>query len=196
MPLPDPGEMNLLVERLRAGDREAFEMLVRSFVPPLYAYLNRFVGDAHVAEDLFQEVFLKVHTDLARYAEGTSFSAWLYTLAHNLAIDWLRRRREEPVARRLLEDQSTRSTMESPTCPAGTLPEGPVHGVDPARLATAVLGLPVAQRAVVCLRAYGELSFKDIARVLGEPLGTVLGRMRLATITLRKELAPRAEVKS
>ncbi|MBI4859234.1 MAG: sigma-70 family RNA polymerase sigma factor [Candidatus Riflebacteria bacterium] len=179
MPLPDPIQVQRWVDRLKGGDRGAFRPLVDAFQGPLFGYLARFTGDRHAAEDLFQEVFLKVHQEIAGQTATGSFSGWVYSLAHNLAVDWLRRRGREEL------------TATVPETPAGRLEgELALPGADPTRLAEAVRQLPEPQRAVVCLRVYGELSFAQIARILDAPLNTVLGRMRLATVALRRALTP------
>ena len=80
-----------LVSRAIAGREESFEELVRRYQRPIVAYLYRLVGDYEAALDLTQDVFIKVYKSLARYSSEHRFSTWIYRIAHNTAIDYLRR---------------------------------------------------------------------------------------------------------
>jgi RNA polymerase sigma-70 factor (ECF subfamily) len=173
---PDPAAVESWARRLRAGDQEAFGLIVKAYEGPLFAYLTRFTGDRGAAEDVFQEVFLRLHADPVAPGDR-ALGAWLYTVAHNLAVDWLRRVGRETLVGRVPDVPARESAP----------PAGEIH---PVRLAEAIGRLPSAQRAVVCLRVYGELPFREIARILDAPLNTVLGRMHQATLALRRALVP------
>ena len=177
-------EESLLAEwvaQARAGDSTAFAKIVETFERPLYRYLVRVTGDAALAQDLFQETFLKVHLGLPGYEPRGRLKAWVYSIATHLASDARRsaaRRREDLDPAGLAAASVTRSD-----------PADDPGGV--AALAGAVGELPEEERAVVCLHAYGGLTFREIAHVLGAPLGTVLYWMHRATRRLRDALAHR-----
>src|ERR1043166_2197514 len=94
------------VSRLRRGDPDALAAAIARYQHRLYRYLQRFVGDASEAEDLFQQTWLRVLENLRRYDARRSFEAWLFSIAHNLAVDNLRRRRRLSTARRSEEHTS------------------------------------------------------------------------------------------
>lgn len=169
----DPAQTRTWLDGLRRGDPASMEALIRAWQGPLFGYLMRFVGNSHTAEDLFQEVFLKVHLNLDSLPDAHGFGPWLYRIAHNLAVDTLRHSAFERV------DQDRVLRAAAP--PASSSQDGRDQ-----LLARAILDLPEAQRSVVCLRLYGGFTFAQISRIVEAPLNTVLGRMHLATRSLRK----------
>jgi len=183
-----------LLTAFKAGDPEALGELMVRHKAPVYGYLVRITGRAEAADDIFQEVFLKLVHNPGAYNEREKFKAWLFTVARNAAMDHFRRetaRHEVP-----LPDGDWRPEEEGGT---GGPPEAaisPEPGPDKAldskllaeRLAGALEKLSEDQREVFYLRHYSELSFKEIAAMLGLPIGTVLARMSRAADHLRKEL--------
>ncbi len=167
--------MDDLVAGLKAGNPAAFERLVREFGDRLYRFVRRLVGEAW-ADDLTQEALVRIHQSIGAYRPIGRFESWIYTLANNLCIDFLRRKRPElalpegveteaPTASELLEEDERRRAILK-----------------------AVEKLPVEQKQVFLLREEGGMSFKEIAGVLGCPLNTALGRMHYAMEHLRKAL--------
>ena len=182
-----------LLTAFKAGDPEALGELMERHKAPVYGYLLRLTGRAEAADDIFQDVFLKLVHNPAAYNEREKFKAWLFTVARNAAMDHFRReaaRREVP-----LPDGEPRPEEEGGGgSPAAAI--SPEPGPDKAlaqkmlaeRLAGALGKLSEDQREVFYLRHYSELSFKEIAALLGLPIGTVLARMSRAAALLRKEL--------
>jgi len=167
------GLMDDLVAGLKAGHPAAFERLVREFGDRLYRFVRRLVGEAW-ADDLTQEALVRIHQSIGSYRPVGRFESWIYTLANNLCIDHLRRKRPEV---------SMREDVEAPTA-TDLLEE------DERRRAIlkAVERLPIEQKQVFLLREEGGMSFKEIAVTLGCPLNTALGRMHYAMEHLRKAL--------
>lgn len=181
-----------LISRFIAGQPAAFETLVRRYETPLAGFLARMVRDKALADDLFQETFLRVMRTLPTYREEGRFRAWMFGIARNLALDALRRQRFEL------------DLFHRPTHADREETHGPLHeGVsDPraapdaqaersewrARLEAAIAELPPEQREVLALRYDGGLTFRQIAEITGISINTALGRMRYATIALRKKL--------
>jgi len=168
--------MDDLVRGLKAGDGRAYERLVAEYGDRVYRFIRRLAGPSE-AEDLVQEVFLRIHRSAATYDPSGSFNAWVFTIANNLCLDHLRRgaghRRTGPV------DEETADPA------TGITPE--FHEARTA-LRRAVAELPPDQKEVFLLREEAGLSFKEIAETLQCPLNTALGRMHYAMERLRKSL--------
>lgn len=164
------------VAGLKAGDPAAFESLVRDFGDRLYRFVRRLVGERW-ADDLTQDTFVRVFRTIGSYRPTGRFEAWVYTVANNACIDFLRRRRPEA------------ALTESDVDPRTVSPLDRIEEDERRRaLLKAVERLPVDQKQVFLLREEAGLSFKEIADVLGCPLNTALGRMHYAMEHLRKAL--------
>ena len=178
-----------LVVRAMAGREDGFEELVRRYQRPIVAYVYRMVGDYDAALDLAQEVFIKVYNSLARYSPEYKFSTWIYRIAHNAAIDHLRRglARHEDLRR-----ESDGAEYERPLASAGPTPEQLSERAErSAEIEEAVRDLPPAYRELITLRHALDLSYDEIAEVTGLPLGTVKNRIFRARAAMREELVRR-----
>ena len=174
-----PAELALqfLVLRCQTGDESAFRRLLSEFGPRTLRYLQGIVGDS--AEDVQQEVWLTVYQSIAGLANPRAFRTWLYRATRHRALDFLRRRHREA---ELLADFARQAPGEA-TPPA---PDSAELGED---LLGAVNALPPAQREVCLLRYRDDLSYGEIALVLGCSVGTVRSRLHYAKERLR-ELVP------
>jgi RNA polymerase sigma-70 factor, ECF subfamily len=180
-----------LVARAVAGREEYFEELVRRYQRPIVAYVYRMVGDYDAALDLAQEVFIKVYNSLGRYRPEFKFSTWVYRIAHNAAIDHLRRaggfRTEELEA----EGEGGR-LFEKPLASAAPTPEQESERSERrAEIEEVVRGLPPAYRELIVLRHAHDFSYDEIAEVTGLPLGTVKNRIFRAREAMRGQLIER-----
>jgi RNA polymerase sigma-70 factor (ECF subfamily) len=177
-----------LIKAFNKGDAGALDGLIGRYKERLYAYLLRLSRDRDAADDLLQDVFLKVVKKLGSYGEREKFSAWLFTVAHNAVMDHFRsdsRRREE----------SLDAVREDKPPLADTLASGEpgpdkllVMAGRAAVLQAAFDRLSPEQREIFLMRHYSGLSFKEIAGILGVPIGTVLARMSRAMAKVREEL--------
>lgn len=175
-----------LVESALAGRESGFEELVRRYQRPIAAYVYRMVGDYDVALDLTQEVFIKVYNSLSRYRSEFKFSTWIYKIAHNAAIDHLRRHttREQAFsssdagerAESAIESRRMSPEQESERNERCSEIEGIVQL------------LPHAYRELILLRHSYDLSYDEIAEVTGLPLGTVKNRLFRAREAMREQL--------
>src|SRR4051812_40553061 len=170
-----------LVESAVAGREASFEELVRRYQRPIAAYVYRMVGDYDAALDLTQDVFIRVYNSLARYRSEFKFSTWIYKIAHNAAIDHLRRsaareqaltdgtgeERAEVVERRLSPEQESERNERC------------------SEIEMVVQSLPHAYRELIVLRHSNDLSYDEIAEVTGLPLGTVKNRLFRARESMR-----------
>jgi RNA polymerase sigma-70 factor, ECF subfamily len=181
----------------RNGDVAAFQELVARHERPLWTFLRRFVADAAIAEDLLQEVFLRVVRAAGEWKEDAKFSTWLYTIARNLCTDQARR----AVHRRTL-------SLDAPSRPMDDEGSGPVLGDRiaggssgfgqgdhaamnrqlGAQIDRAVDALPSDQREVFLMREVMDMSFAEIAEAVAASEPTVKSRMRYALEKLRQAL--------
>jgi RNA polymerase sigma-70 factor (ECF subfamily) len=187
--LPDDVADDALIAALVVGELEALGALYDRHAGVVFALLMRIVGDQGAAEDLLQEVFVRAWQQAHTFDEtrGTT-RVWLHGIAHNLALNELRRRRRRP------QEQGRAASAERDGDDlAGIVDMGPDPAVDAwcairdAELAHALDQLPPGQRAVLLLYAQG-FSQSQIAAQLGEPLGTVKSRMRRALWRVREAL--------
>jgi len=183
-----------LVASFKGGDVEALGVLMERHKAALYGYLLRVTARTDAAEDLFQEVFLKLVHNPGAYSERLKFRAWLFTVARNAAMDYFRR---EGSRRALTLPQGAFAGDEDGDAPsalemAASAEPGPQEALENKllgeRIARALETLSQEQREIFYLRHYSELSFKEIAEMLGLPIGTVLARMSRAAARLRGEL--------
>ncbi len=176
-----------LVGRLRTRDVDALEVLYARYSRSIYALAVRLVGDAHVAEDIVQECFLKLWRQPELYApEKGRVTPWLLGMAHHRAIDWLRRRTLERRHEAEGVDPVEHSGVGGDP---GTLLDGSIRRDEVSR---ALASLPDAQRVALELAYIRGMTQTQIAEYLGEPLGTIKTRTRLAMRKLRTILEPLA----
>ena len=174
--------------RLRRGDPAAFEALLERYQNRLYRYLLRMVREPATAEDLFQQTWLRVAEKIRSYNPQRSFEAWLFSVARNLAIDYLRRYKPES----LDEPLATGETRADQLVGAGpTALEGVIVRERSSRLAATLGELPVIYREVLSLRFEEEMKLEEIAEVLGAPLSTVKTRLRRSLEQMRRRFEAR-----
>ena len=178
-----PAETELeLITRAQQGDRRAFSELVRRHREGVINVVYRMCGDVNLAEDAAQEAFIRAWQRLPSYRPRSPFRNWVYRIATNAAVDALRRERETVD----IDALSLSNSVQGPE----TALVGEEQGE---RVRQAVLALPPASRAVLVLREYEDLSYREIANTLGIPIGTVMSRLNYARNRLREALAPYLE---
>jgi len=177
-----------LVRAFKEGDTGALDGLIRRYKGPLYAYLVKLSRDRDAADDLLQEVFIKIIKKLDSYGERDKFSAWLFTVAHHAVMDHFRsgsRRREDSLDAAGEDRVPLGDTLASPE-PG---PDGILEVEERAGAIQAAFDrLSSEQREVFLMRHYSGLPFREIAEILGVPIGTVLARMSRAMAKMREEL--------
>ncbi len=181
-----PSTDNQLVVRLTSGDAQALEQLYDRYVRQCFGLALRMLGDAALAEEVVQEVFLKLWNQPDKYsAQKGRFASWLLSLVHHRCIDELRRRSRTEVA---LDDPIMGNRLDAE----------PDYDLDPSdrvwlaeqqrTVRQALAGIAPEQRRILELAYYGGFSQSEIADKLKQPLGTVKTRMRLGLQNLRKAL--------
>ena len=170
-----------LVRRAQQGDQEALTQLYEANFDKIYRYVALKIGDRFEAEDITQQVFINAIKSISSFKwQGTSFSAWLYRIAHNQIVDYLRRKTKRPMVPR--EKAATKSSSEDPSATAEL-------NVDIARVAAAAKQLTKAQQEVISLRFASELSITEVAEAMGKSEGAIKALQHSAIHSLRKILA-------
>jgi RNA polymerase sigma-70 factor (ECF subfamily) len=178
-----------LVTSAVAGREDGFEELVRRYQRPIAAYVYRMVGNYDAALDLTQEVFIKVYGSLQRYRSEYKFSTWIYKIAHNAAVDHLRRysTREQSLVEEF-DGEPREMALES----CRLTPEQESEKQERrAEIESVVQELPSAYRELIVLRHSHDLSYDEIAEVTGLPLGTVKNRLFRAREVMRQQFVQR-----
>lgn len=178
-----------LVATATNGAEGSFEELVRRYQRPISAYVYRMVGDYESALDLTQEIFIKVYGSLARYRPEFKFSTWIYKIAHNSAVDHLRRNagRERSLSRGLEGDQ-----YDLPIECGSLSPEQESERKERRlEIEAVVRSLPNAYRELIVLRHSQDLTYEEIVEITALPLGTVKNRLFRAREMMRQQFIGR-----
>jgi RNA polymerase sigma-70 factor (ECF subfamily) len=179
-----------LMKRVTQGDQRAFEELVEKYKQPVFNMIYRTLPDAAEAEDLAQTVFVQVYKAAAKYRVEAKFSTWLFTIARNLCLNEIRRRSRHPAeslesSQTEYEDQPFRQFEDVKTfSPADNV----LHGELEQKLQLALGELPENQRTAILLCRQNELSYEDIAEVLGCSLSATKSLIHRGRETLKDKL--------
>ena len=176
---------NELVQRFIEGDQNSLEILIHRHKSRVYSYILLIVKNQDLAEDVFQETFIKVIRSLKRgkYVENGKFVSWVLRIAHNLIIDHFRK---EKLQGTVSNDSMEVDIFNSQKFSEDTIEEQIVTSQILSEVKDLINELPEDQQQVIYMRHYQELSFKEIAEQTGVSINTALGRMRYALINLRK----------
>jgi RNA polymerase sigma-70 factor (ECF subfamily) len=187
---PDP-DADLML-RVQRGDQRAFEDLVDKYKQPVMNLIYRTIGDATEAEDLCQNVFVQVFKSANRYRVSAKFSTWLYTITRNLCLNEIRRRSRHPA------NSFDAPHPENPDQPLrqfedtrnASPPEALLHEELAQKIQQALAELPENQRTAILLCRQSELSYDDIAGVLGCSLSATKSLIHRGRETLKRKLKP------
>lgn len=165
------------------GRVDGFEELVRRYQRPITGYVFRMLGDYESSLDVTQEVFIKVYNSLSKYSPEYKFSTWLYRIAHNAAIDHMRR---NSVSAQSLEAENADGSYQIQIESSRPSPEQDHERTEwRAEIDAVVKCLPPAYRDLILLRHSRDLSYDEIAEITGLPLGTVKNRLFRAREMMR-----------
>ena len=176
---------DMLVARYSEGENKAFDELLTRYQSKLFNYIFFIVRSQELAEDLFQETFVKaiVTIQQGRYSANGKFGAWLTRIAHNLIIDSFRQERNENT---VSNDDSEVDLLNDADLCDDNIEMQMVNEQTLSDVRRLVDALPDNQREVVYMRFYQDLSFKEIADITGVSINTALGRMRYALLNMRR----------
>ena len=179
-------EDSVLITLYRNGNEAAFNLLVDRYQSKVFTTIFLIVKDQDVAEDLLQDVFVKVlHTlNSDKYNEEGKFQPWVMRIAHNMAIDHFRKAKRYPTI--LLEDGS--NLLNSLSFAEDSSEEQRIKDETHTWVRNLIDELPEAQKEVVIMRHYLDMSFQEIAEQTGVSINTALGRMRYALNHIRKKM--------
>ena len=166
-----------LVRRAKEGDAQAFAQLYEAYFERIYRYVAFKIGDRIEAEDMTQQVFLNAYQSFSSFKwKGTPVNAWFFRIAHNLIVDYLRRKEKRPA---FPLSESLASSGDDPQAMAE-------HSLDVERLSLVTRQLTEAQREVISLRFGGGLAIAEVARIIGKSQGAVKALQHSAIIALRR----------
>jgi RNA polymerase sigma-70 factor, ECF subfamily len=184
LPTETVDEDSQLVERFRQGERTAFEQLVRKYQKPIYFFILRHVSDADEAQELTQRAFIKAFSGLAGFRGQAAFRSWLYRIAVNLALNHIRDQSK------FARDVELEERPEGSRAAVDQL----VSHEESVRLREAVAKLPRKQRLTLELRVYEDLSFREVADILGTSEGAAKVNYHYAVKRLKEWLGEAAPV--
>jgi RNA polymerase sigma-70 factor (ECF subfamily) len=181
-----------LMLRVKQGDTDAFTLLVDKYKQPVLSLVYRMVHDAVEAEDLAQNVFLQVYKSATRYEVSSKFSTWLFTIARNLSLNEIRRRSRHPAdsldaTHPEQEDQPLHQFEDRKTF---SPPESLLHSELQEKIERALAELPENQRTAILLCRRDDLSYEDIAKVLGCSVSATKSLIHRGRETLKQKLKP------
>ncbi len=180
----DQASDNELIRSFQDGDTGAFEALTLRYKDKVFSSILFFVKDSYLAEDLFQDVFIKIIDTLQnkRYTEEGKFLPWALRIAHNLCVDYFRKVKRTPTIKTSDNKDIFEIIQLTEEGPDARIMQGESHE----RVRLMLDLLPEEQREIIVLRHYANLSFKEIAQITNCSINTALGRMRYGLINLRK----------
>ncbi|MDY3068166.1 MAG: sigma-70 family RNA polymerase sigma factor [Parabacteroides sp.] len=174
-----------LVVLYAKGNNNAFDILLSRYQSSIYSYINFIVHNKDLAEDIFQETFVKVIMTIKqnRYTESGKFKAWIMRIAHNLIID---NYRQERIENTISNDEVEVDLFNNMKLCDDSIEDHMVRQQALKDVRKLVEFLPENQREVLVMRYYQDLSFKEIADITGVSINTALGRMRYALLNMRR----------
>ena len=176
---------DMLVSSYIGGNNSAFDVLLNRHKDRLYYYIYFIVRSRELAEDIFQETFVKaiIKMQEGKYQPDGKFAAWVTRIAHNLVIDQFRQERNENL---VSSDDEEVDVLNDASLSEGTIENKIVNNQVLRDVRMLIDELPDCQREVVYMRYYQQLSFKEISDITGVSINTALGRMRYAILNMRR----------
>ncbi|MBC5636704.1 MULTISPECIES: RNA polymerase sigma factor SigW [Ornithinibacillus] len=176
------------IKQVKKGDQAAFEDVILFYQDKIYQHCYRMLGNAHEAEDIAQEAFIRAYINIHSYDERRKFSTWLYRIATNLTIDRLRKRKPDYYL-----DAEVKGTdgldMYSQLAADEKLPEDQLEGLELQNyIQKQIAELPAKYRSIIMLRYLEDFSLQEISEILDIPIGTVKTRIHRGREALRKKL--------
>lgn len=179
--LPD----NILIQQYLKGDNESFEILLTKYKQRIYSFIYSKIKDRDIADDVFQDTFIKVIQTLKKgaYNEEGRFVSWVMRIAHNLIIDHFRRQQRMPMYDTYDHEQDVFYRLSEPS---KNIENMIIDSQIKSDITALMLELPENQYEVLKMRLFQDMSFKEIAERTNVSINTSLGRMRYGLINLRK----------
>lgn len=178
---------NQLIKDYFRGDEKAFEVLIKRYLKPIYGFVYRFVGDGGRAEDITQDVFVKVWRNLKKFNQDKKFKTWIFAIAKNTTIDFLKKKKVIPFCE--FENEKGENVLVRTLTDPAPLAQELSEKTEIARELQGTLATLSPKYRIVLLLRYNEhFNFREIAQTLGEPFNTIKSRHRRALILLKRIL--------
>jgi RNA polymerase sigma-70 factor (ECF subfamily) len=177
----------ILTRKYPQGDEKSLEVLILTYLKPIYSFVYRYVGNEQDAEDITQEVFVRVWRNLKKFDQNKSFKTWIFSIAKNASLDYLKKKKAIPFSAFDTEEGGNRltDTLADPS----PLPQELLEKAGMAKiLNVAMERLSPQYRMVLFLRYNDHFNFREIVESTGEPLHTIKSRHRRALIKLKELL--------
>lgn len=184
-----------LVKKTKAGDKQAFTELVNLYKDKIFNLSYRMLGNTHEAEDISQDTFLKVFTNIEKYDEQYKFSTWIYRIATNLCIDRIRKKKADFSLDNNWNEEDGMDWYSRLSNENMTPEEEVIINERDQKIQKAILELPPKYRVIMNLRYMEELSIQEISDVVNLSISTVKTRLHRGREHLRKELLEIANIK-
>ena len=180
-------DKQLITDYLK-GDEESLELLIQSYLKPIYSFVYRYTGSTQDAEDVTQESFVKVWRNLKKFDQQKSFKTWIFAIAKNTALDHLKKKKAIPFS--YFENEEGGNMIIDTLADPAPLPDELLEKVGMAQILTSAMEkLSPKYRMVLFLRYNDHFTFREIGESLGEPLHTVKSRHRRALVQLKELLS-------
>ena len=174
-----------LIKDYLKGDEKSLEILIESYLKPIYSFVYRYIGNLQEAEDITQEVFVRVWKNLKKFDRKRSFKVWIFSIAKNAAIDFLRKKKSIPFSE--FEDREGKNMLLETIADPGPLPSELFLRKDITRiLIPAMEALSPQCRMLLFLHHNDHFTFREIAETLGESINTIKSRYRRILAQLKK----------
>lgn len=173
-----------LIQQYFKGDEESLEILIAKYLKLIYSFIYKNVGDQAVAEDITQEVFIKVWKNLKKFDQNKNFSPWLFQIAKNTSIDYLRKKKSIPFSK-FENEKGQNAFIDNMPAPSANLIE---KLSDKEILASAMQNLPEKDQKIINLRHNDGLSFKEISAIFNESINTIKSRYRRTLANMKKNI--------
>jgi RNA polymerase sigma-70 factor (ECF subfamily) len=183
---PQPADDTCLVQETLAGNQASFQLLVERYQSRLFALARHYTRNPVEIEDMVQETFLKAFSRLDTFQHQSSFYTWIYRIATNTILDFMKRRGRSPV--QTVEDPELVMPMHAPS-PRISSPDAQMQRDEIAQITHGILeGMPEIFRTVLVMREFEDMAYQDIADVLGISIGTVESRLFRARARFKDKL--------
>ncbi len=186
---------NQLIQDYLAGNENSFALLVKHHLKSIYNFAYRLCGDQAAAEDITQETFLKVWKNIKKYKPAESFKPWLFKIARNTTIDWLRKKRNIPFSS--FENEEGQNLLAENLADSEPLPHELVERAQIKGVVDQIVNeLSLPQREVLMLHYQNQLTFEEISRILKRSVNTVKSQHRRVLMELRRLLSASSDLNS
>jgi len=177
-----------LIQQYLKGDEKSLEVLIARYLKPIYSFVYKNVGNQANAEDITQEVFIKVWKNIKKFDQNKNFKPWIFQISKNASIDFLRKKKSIPFSR-FENEKGQNALVDNIAAAPSNLIE---RFSDKKVLAAALHGLPKKEQKIIDLRHNYGLSFKEIAEVFDESINTVKSRYRRTLANMKKNISKKA----